>query len=305
MNPPATPIRAVWRSAGSSPYSLIVGTSLSRSNALETIAYSRQLLYAQEDGAVLAVRLFAPQITGENKVLDFPAVTNDDSLLAESLAEKLTFDFVVPANAEEAKVDVEVYTKEAGNLLESGASALQIGFELIDLVQNSQVVLAMGESVALSSDATSSKSVSLSLAAVRGKMVRLRPVLYGLDLGKARGALVHEYGVDESGAHQGKVLAAQTVTNSHEFSVWAHPNPFNPSTNIQFNLSTESLVTLRIYNLQGQLVRELLHEQRVAGPHQVIWNGRDDHGITAASGIYFIRLESGNHVKVSKLTLVR
>jgi hypothetical protein len=84
-----------------------------------------------------------------------------------------------------------------------------------------------------------------------------------------------------------------------------YPNPFNSATNIQFSMPAEGVVTLRIYNLQGQLVRELLHEPRPAGAHTVMWDGRDDRGIVAASGIYFVRLESGKQVKINKLTLVR
>jgi hypothetical protein len=302
MNPPGSPIKAVWHSAGSSPYTLSLGSELSKSTELENIVYSRQLIYAREGESVLALRLFAPQITGENKALEFSAVANEDSLVAESLAEKLTFDFVVPAKAEDAKIGVEIYTKEAAKLLQNGASALQVGFELIDLSQNSRVALASMEAT---DGINSSKSLTLTLANVRGKSVRLRPVLAGLDLGKVRGALVHEYGVDETRAPQAEALTSQTASSSYEFSVQAKPNPFNPATNIQFSLPAEGMVTLRIYNLQGQLVRDLLHEQRAAGIHTVSWDGRNDRGSISASGIYFLRLESGKQVKVSRLTLVR
>jgi flagellar hook assembly protein FlgD len=116
---------------------------------------------------------------------------------------------------------------------------------------------------------------------------------------------VHEYGVDESRAPQGEALTSQTASSSHEFSVLAKPNPFNPSTSIQFTLPSEGVVRLRIYNLQGQLVRELLHEQRPAGAHTVTWDGKNDRGSISASGIYFLRLESSKLSKVSRLTLLR
>ncbi len=303
MNPPASSIKAVWRSSGSSPYTLSLGTTLNKSTEIENIVYSRQLIYASlSDSSVLALRLFAPQITGENKSLEFPAVANDDSLVAESLAEKLTFDFVVPARAEDAKLEVEINTKEAAKLLQSGASALQVGFELIDPAQGSRVALASIESA---DGVNLSKSLTLPLASLTGKSVRLRPVLAGLDLGKVRGALVHEYGLDETRAPQGEALTSHVASSSYEFSVHAKPNPFNPSTNIQFTLPAEGMVKLRIYNLQGQLVCELLHEQRAAGAHTITWDGRNDRGGASASGIYFLRLQSGKQMKVSRLTLVR
>jgi flagellar hook assembly protein FlgD len=85
----------------------------------------------------------------------------------------------------------------------------------------------------------------------------------------------------------------------------AYPNPFNPSTQIRFAMQDEGLAALRVYNLNGQIVRELVHEQRAAGEYTVSWDGRDNRGVVTASGVYFIRLETGNQVKLSKVTLVR
>jgi hypothetical protein len=103
-----------------------------------------------------------------------------------------------------------------------------------------------------------------------------------------------------------KVLESITETAAPQvFFVEAYPNPFNPSTQIRFAMKEAGLATLRIYNLNGQLVRELLNEYRAAGEHAILWDGRDDHGITAASGVYFIRFEAGQEVRMSKVMLVR
>jgi flagellar hook assembly protein FlgD len=92
----------------------------------------------------------------------------------------------------------------------------------------------------------------------------------------------------------------------------AYPNPFpangtfgNPSTQIYFAMKEDGIATVRIYNLTGQLVRELLNEYRVVGEHTVPWDGRDHRGAMAASGVYFIRFEAGSKVKVNKVMLVR
>ncbi|MGH7601432.1 MAG: T9SS type A sorting domain-containing protein, partial [bacterium] len=95
--------------------------------------------------------------------------------------------------------------------------------------------------------------------------------------------------------------AAQKATPQ----VLAHPNPFNPSTQIRFAMKNAGIAKLRIYNLNGQLIRELLNEYRVAGEHRVPWDGRDDRGRAAASGVYFIRFEAGKEVEVNKVMLVR
>jgi subtilisin family serine protease len=305
MNPPSTPIKAVWRSTGSSPFSLSLGSPLPKSAELENIVYSRQLLYACDDESIMALRMFIPQITGENKVLEFPAVANDDSLVAESLAEKLTFDFVVPANAEAAKFDVEIYAKEAKNLLQSGQADLQIGFALIDVEKNQQVAFATTDSMALTGETKTAATLLLPLTEMRSAKVRIQPVLSGVDLGKVRGALVHEYGAYPTGSRGGELQSAQIVSNSPSLSVQVHPNPFNPSTQIRFSMKDAGMVTLRIYNLHGQLIRELLHEHRVIGEHTAVWNGRDDHGVTVASGVYFIQLEAGHDIQVRKVMLLR
>jgi len=84
-----------------------------------------------------------------------------------------------------------------------------------------------------------------------------------------------------------------------------YPNPFNPSTQIHFTMKETGPAKLRLYNLNGQLIRELLTESRVAGEHTLTWDGRDTRGVTTASGVYFIRFEAGNEVAVGKLMLIR
>jgi hypothetical protein len=95
-----------------------------------------------------------------------------------------------------------------------------------------------------------------------------------------------------------------------DFVLTAYPNPygrlpFNPSTQIHFAMKDAGIATLRVYNLQGQLIRELLNEYRIAGEHMVMWDGRDDRGAAVSSGVYFIRFAAENEVKVGKLMLVR
>ncbi|MFA6911480.1 MAG: T9SS type A sorting domain-containing protein, partial [Candidatus Cloacimonadaceae bacterium] len=70
-----------------------------------------------------------------------------------------------------------------------------------------------------------------------------------------------------------------------------YPNPFNPSTTINFSLPKTAPVRLVIYNIRGQKVKELLNESLAGGNHNVVWNGRDDGNRPVASGVYFTRLE--------------
>jgi hypothetical protein len=81
-----------------------------------------------------------------------------------------------------------------------------------------------------------------------------------------------------------------------------HPNPFQARTSIEFALPAEGRATLRIYDVRGHLVRELLNQQLPRDVHTVVWDGRDSHGRTIASGTYWYRLTAGGET-VSRLLI--
>ncbi|MCX6827869.1 MAG: T9SS type A sorting domain-containing protein [candidate division Zixibacteria bacterium] len=83
------------------------------------------------------------------------------------------------------------------------------------------------------------------------------------------------------------------------------PNPFNPVTRIAFRLPMAGEVTLSIYNIRGQLVKRLCHEEFSAGVHQLEWNGTDENNKDAASGIYFYRIQAADFVSTRKMLLLR
>jgi len=69
-----------------------------------------------------------------------------------------------------------------------------------------------------------------------------------------------------------------------------YPNPFNPSTRIEYALPAASHVSIRIYNLLGQEVAVLVDEEKPNGRHAVEWNGRSTSGLAMSSGVYFFRV---------------
>lgn len=84
------------------------------------------------------------------------------------------------------------------------------------------------------------------------------------------------------------------------------PNPFNPSTEIRFNLTEEAEVDLAIYDVSGRRLRDLLSgEVREAGEHGVHWDGLDDGGRPAPSGVYFVRLIAADEVLSHKIQLLK
>jgi len=84
-----------------------------------------------------------------------------------------------------------------------------------------------------------------------------------------------------------------------------YPNPFNPSTHIRFELPKGALVTLSVYNSLGQEVRRLVSGQKPAGYHTIVWNGNDQQGRPAPSGIYHYRLQAGDYVATKKMVLAK
>ncbi|MEA2097237.1 MAG: FlgD immunoglobulin-like domain containing protein, partial [Candidatus Cloacimonadota bacterium] len=84
------------------------------------------------------------------------------------------------------------------------------------------------------------------------------------------------------------------------------PNPFNPTTTISFSVTQNSdFVTLEVYNIKGQKVKQLVNNQLSAGKHSVIWNGKDNNGKSVTSGIYFYKMKAGKFTSTKKMILLK
>jgi len=82
------------------------------------------------------------------------------------------------------------------------------------------------------------------------------------------------------------------------------PNPFNPSTTIPFVVHSSGVVRVVVYDMLGQQVRELVHGQREAGRHTVVWDGRDGQGREVGNGVYFYRVERPDAAPVTRKMLL-
>jgi pimeloyl-ACP methyl ester carboxylesterase len=87
--------------------------------------------------------------------------------------------------------------------------------------------------------------------------------------------------------------------------VGAHPNPFNAGTRVFFELEERQWVSLRIFDLQGRLVRTLEEGTFDQGRNECYWDARNDGGAAVASGIYFVSLRAGNRAEFSKIILLK
>lgn len=85
-----------------------------------------------------------------------------------------------------------------------------------------------------------------------------------------------------------------------------YPNPFNPQTTIAFALAEQTAVSLRVFDMSGRLVRILVDGEMIEpGPHESIWNGRDDSGRRVASGAYLYRLEAGEFSATKRMVILK
>jgi FlgD Ig-like domain/Cohesin domain len=84
-----------------------------------------------------------------------------------------------------------------------------------------------------------------------------------------------------------------------------HPNPFNAGTLIKYELPQAGPVSVKIYNLTGQEILEMVNAVQQPGRYQINWNGRDSRGETVPSGVYIYRLQAGSFVQTQRMIVVR
>jgi predicted extracellular nuclease len=84
-----------------------------------------------------------------------------------------------------------------------------------------------------------------------------------------------------------------------------YPNPFNPETRLYFQLPVAEDVKLIVYNTRGQIVRNLVDHRYESGNHIVNWDGRDNAGNLAPTGVYIYRIKAGDYIAARKMTLVK
>ncbi len=115
----------------------------------------------------------------------------------------------------------------------------------------------------------------------------------------------------ESVSYGGVIKVEQTVEVNipipEEFVLFNnYPNPFNPTTNIKFQVPENSNVKLAVYDLNGKLIKQLLNNSYYSiGVHSVVWDATDEFGNKVSSGMYLYRFSSGRFAKLGKMVLMK
>ncbi len=110
--------------------------------------------------------------------------------------------------------------------------------------------------------------------------------------------------VSQSSFGTEQILADQEIAQETKL-LGSFPNPFNPSTNIQYAVGKESHVTLKVYNSVGPEVATLVNEVQGAGNKTATWNGKNSSGASVASGLYIYTLETGGVILSDKILLMK
>ena len=84
-----------------------------------------------------------------------------------------------------------------------------------------------------------------------------------------------------------------------------YPNPFNPSTTIEFRMSEAANVSVKVYNVLGQVVKTLVSGTLPSGTHHVTWDARDEAGAPVSSGLYLYRMETTGFTATKTLVLMK
>lgn len=108
-----------------------------------------------------------------------------------------------------------------------------------------------------------------------------------------------------AGSSEGHVTPQHDVPEQFKL-VNAYPNPFNPSITISYSVPTNGgFVRISIYDVRGRKLTDLVDSFQYSGIHETRWNGQDRNGITASSGIYFVKMTAGDYQDTKKIILLK
>jgi hypothetical protein len=174
--------------------------------------------------------------------------------------------------------------------------------QLIDLIGNPDLSPGDGWDVAGISEATKDHTLIRKVRTLKGATNWI--VSAGTDAGNSQWVVqeknyfedlgIHSIDTTENALRDDQLIAAEFILHD------AFPNPFNPETNIAFEISKPGLVTMEIYDMLGNKLETLLHEHRQRGYHKITWQAGQ-----YPSGIYFYKLSGDNFFAVNKCLLIK
>ncbi|MDO9390258.1 MAG: T9SS type A sorting domain-containing protein [bacterium] len=119
------------------------------------------------------------------------------------------------------------------------------------------------------------------------------------------GRCLNWFGIQTFYKVAGEAVSEAGLVNDAALLYQAFPNPFSGNTTISFSLPASGNVSLKVYNVAGQLVKTICDEQRPAGVQKITWNGNDESGNKVSNGIYLYRLVTKDQNQTKKVMVLR
>ncbi len=321
---PMSSSRFVSMQTSGPPYALqISSSSFSRPEVgAQTFAeqYSRRVVGVRERNekglrdtiGYVAIELSKVSLKRTNGMtLDLPFVEVDDELpgFNENSAwnHLATGAIALPVNIDSAVVEGSVEVRTPIGLFGSDDRDLRLSFDLVD-ANSGQVIKRIGSEGVFPRDTVLSLRLKDRLEPLAGRQVKIKPSLRGI--AKRRGdivySLVHVHTiVDDSMAQNPRLLANRAEAGTEQLHPkfkleQNYPSPFNPVTQIGFEIPEDGLTTLIVYDLLGREVAVLENSIKQAGTHNASFDASK-----LSSGVYLYRLQSGRYTETRKMVVMK
>lgn len=110
--------------------------------------------------------------------------------------------------------------------------------------------------------------------------------------------------IDATGVNEEELGRMNEILNSFALHQ-NYPNPFNPSTNIAYRLPERGNVCVRIYDVNGEFIKEIISASQEAGEHTITWDSKSKDGSVVSSGVYFYQVQWNNTVLTKKMIYLK
>jgi hypothetical protein len=149
---------------------------------------------------------------------------------------------------------------------------------------------------------------SIPVEDIRGEWIDLRMLSYEFVILEVNGASC-AFGLDDiywDGGETSSIIEDDFGENPTKFNLQNNfPNPFNPITNLSYELLENCFVNITIYDLLGKQVRTLINQTQEAGFKSVIWNATNDYGKPVSAGVYLYQIQAVDFVQTKKMVLIK
>ncbi len=214
-------------------------------------------------------------------------------------------------NRSSKRIEGYVESTSGVNAITVTGKGLNVGkwhhIALVRDAENNKIQLYIDNELVDNADFSGILNVSNNYKTIIGKdariidYVRLSNFLGIIDEVRISNIAISDFGIITNIAEAGDLSLIPKKYNLYQ----NYPNPFNLSTKIVFDLPKIEFVSLKIYNLLGQVIRTLKNEQLDSGRHNVIWDGKNDKGLIMPSAVYFYELKTKSFTKIKKMTLIK